>query len=258
MSLIHRNRAPGLAALAFMLAAPALAQQPGQKTFTSAEAATEALVAAAGSQDEAALCALLGPDGKEMVLSGDPAEDAASRSGFVRKYEEMHRLVAEPDGSTVLYVGVENWPTPIPLLQRDAAWYFDTEAGRQEILFRRIGQNELTALRVCGERVVSARAMGYPRIRAGRVVPFFGYAYRTLGRGNRRASGKPAQTFAFVAYPVAYRSSGVMTFIVNQEGTVYERDLGPGTTRLAMGMKGFHPHPGWEKAEELPKAAPAF
>jgi len=249
MSLFNRGGSLTLLAVALAVAAPVQAQQPGQKTFASAEAATAALASAAGSQDEAALLAMLGPEGRTLVVSGDPAEDAASRAGFVRKYEEMHRLVAEPDGSTVLYVGVENWPTPIPLLQREAVWYFDTEAGKDELLFRRIGQNEMTALRVCGERVASARVMGYPRTRPGLAVPFFGYQYRTLSRG------KAGQAFAFVAYPVAYRSSGVMTFMVNQEGIVYERDLGRGTTRIALGMKGFHPRPGWEKAAH---EGPAF
>ena len=130
-----------------------MAQQPGQRTFSSAEEASSALVAAVQSDDEKAMLGLFGPDGKEIISSGDAAEDARGRANFVAKYREMHRLVNEPDGTTTLYIGARNWPTPIPLMNKGNSWYFDTEAGKQEILYRRIGRNELSAIRVCQELV---------------------------------------------------------------------------------------------------------
>ena len=100
---------------------------------------------------------ILGPDGKQIVSSGDDAEDAQSRANFVQKYQEMHRLVKEPDGTTALYIGAENWPTPIPLVNKGNSWYFDTEAGKKEILYRRVGRNELSAIRVCQELVAAQK-----------------------------------------------------------------------------------------------------
>lgn len=147
------------AALAIFVAAgfPArlLAQQAGQKTFSSAEEATKALVAAVRSDDEKAMLEILGPEGKEIVSSGDATQDTQSRADFAKKYDEMHRLVREPAG-TMLYIGAENWPTPIPIVNKDKIWYFDTPAGKMEILFRRVGRNELSAIRVC-EELVSAQ-----------------------------------------------------------------------------------------------------
>jgi len=134
---------------------PCLAQQFGQKTFPSPEDAGSALLAATQSNDEKAMLDVLGPEGKQIVSSGDEAEDAQSRANFVEKYREMHRLVQEPDGTTVLYIGARNWPTPIPLIDKDGSWFFDTEAGKQEILYRRIGRNELSAIRVCQELVAA-------------------------------------------------------------------------------------------------------
>ena len=150
-----------LAALAVLLTGCfltiSLAQQPGQKTFSSAEDASSALVSAAQSNDEKALIDILGPDGKQIVSSGDGTDDAQSRANFVEKYREMHRLVKEPDGTTVLYIGAKNWPSPIPLMDKGGSWFFDTEAGKQEILYRRIGRNELSAIRVCQELVAAQK-----------------------------------------------------------------------------------------------------
>jgi hypothetical protein len=133
-----------VAAAAILLAAclptGSMAQQPGQKTFSSPQEASTALAAAAQRNDEKTMLEILGPDGKQIVSSGDETEDAQSRANFVRKYQEMHRLVKEPDGFT-LYVGAENWPLPIPLVERERSWYFDTEAGRKEILYRRHGSS---------------------------------------------------------------------------------------------------------------------
>src|ERR1019366_6773274 len=134
-----------------------MAQQPGQKTFLSAEEAGNALVAATKNNDEKAMVEILGPDGKQIVSSGDETEDAQSRATFVERYQEMHRLVKEPDGTTVLYIGAHNWPTPIPLVNKGNAWYFDTEAGREEILYRRIGRNEISTIQVCQELVAAQK-----------------------------------------------------------------------------------------------------
>lgn len=150
---------PRLAGLAILMmgcfSLRSVAQQPGQKTFSSAEEASGALLAAAQIDDQKALLDLLGPDGKEIISSGDAAEDARARANFVQKYREMHRLVNEPDGTTTLYIGAKNWPTPIPLATKGGAWYFDTEVAKKEILYRRIGRNELSAIRVCQELVAA-------------------------------------------------------------------------------------------------------
>ena len=278
---------------------PSTAQQPGQKTFSSAEEAGNALLTAAQSNDEKAMLEILGPDGKQIVSSGDETEDANSRANFVKRYQEMHRLVKEPDGTTVLYIGAHNWPTPIPLVNKGNAWYFDTEAGKKEILYRRIGRNELSAIRVCqelgaAEKEYSAQhseyaqkifsdegqhnglywktAEGEPQSPIGPLVasafaksqdgaptPYRGYYYLILTRQGKNGSGgaksyivngKMTGGFAFVAYPAEYRSSGVMTFIVNEDGTVYEKDLGKKTEVLAKAMKEYNPNPSWQKAEE--------
>ena len=152
----YRTTVRELAALAiFFLVgcfpASSLAQQPGQKTFPSSEEAGNSLVAAMQSRNEKALLELLGPDGKQIISSGDEIEDLHARADFVQRYLEMHRLVNEPDGTTVLYIGARNWPTPIPLVHNAHGWYFDTEAGKREILYRRVGRNEMSAIRVCQE-----------------------------------------------------------------------------------------------------------
>jgi len=139
------------------LATCVLAQQRGQKTFASAEEASNALMIAARSNDEKAMLAILGPDGKEIVSSGDPTEDAENSANFARRYQEMHRLVKEPDGTTILYIGAENWPTPIPLMSSGGKWYFDTDAGKKEILYRRVGRNEMSTIHVCREMVAAEK-----------------------------------------------------------------------------------------------------
>ena len=299
---------PKLAAVAILLAAcfPArsMAQQPGQKTFSSPEDASNALVTAAQSNDEKMMLDILGADGKQIVSSGDDVEDAQSRANFVQRYQEMHRLVKEPDRTTVLYIGAENWPTPIPLLNRGNAWYFDTEAGKKEILFRRIGRNEISTISVCqelvaaqkeyystqhneyaqeifsdegqhnglywkaadgepqspiGPLVASAVAKGYAKSPDGAPTPYRGYYYLILKRQGKNgpggaksyiANGKMTEGFAFVAYPAEYGSSGVMTFIVNEDGGVYQKDLGKRTDVLAKAMKEYNPNSSWQKAEE--------
>ena len=157
----HGANFPKLAAGAILLIAcfptGSIAQQEGQKTFSSPEEAANALVSAAQNNNEKAMLEILGPDGKQIVSSGDETEDAQSRANFVERYQEMHRLVKEPNGTTILYIGAKNWPTPIPLVNKGNSWNFDTEAGKKEILFRRIGRNEISTIRVCQELVAAEK-----------------------------------------------------------------------------------------------------
>ena len=155
-----------------------MAQQPGQRTFSSPEEASSALVTAVQGNDEKATLDVLGPDGRHIVSSGDDTEDAHSRAEFVQAYREMHRLVREPDGTTTLYIGAKNWPTPIPLAQKGHSWYFDTDAGKMEILFRRIGRNEISTIRVCQELVAAEK--DYRRIQPEE------YAEKILSDAGRR------------------------------------------------------------------------
>jgi len=132
-------------------------QQQRQKTFSSPEDASNAFVTAVQGNDEKVMLDILGPDGKQIVSSGDETEDANGRANFVQRYQEMHRLVKEPDGTILLYIGAKNWPTPIPLVNKGNSWYFDTDAGKKEILFRRIGRNEISTIRVCQELVAAQK-----------------------------------------------------------------------------------------------------
>lgn len=303
----------GLVALATALLAyfPArsAAQQKGQRTFSSPEEASAAFVAAAQNNDEKTMLEILGPDGKQIVSSGDPTEDAENHANFARKYQEMHRFVKEPDGSVMLYIGAENWPAPIPLVMKGNSWFFDTEAGKREILFRRVGRNELSAIRVCqelvaaqkeyyaaqhneyaqqifsdegqhnglywkvadgepqspiGPLVASAVAEGYNKGQAGPPTPYRGYLFHVLRQQGKHApggaksyitNGKMTEGFAFIAYPAEYRSSGVMTFVVNQDGTVLQKDLGKKTESLGKAMQEFNPDSTWRKADEEPPQA---
>jgi hypothetical protein len=122
-----------------------------QKVFSSAAQASSALFTAAQHNDEQAMLDILGPDARTIVSSGDATEDADNRANFVRRYQEMHRLMKEPDGTITLYVGARNWPVPIPLVGSGSAWHFDTEAAKKEILYRRVGENELSTIRICQE-----------------------------------------------------------------------------------------------------------
>ncbi len=128
-----------------------ITDQAGEQTFSSAAEASQALVTALQSNDRDSLLKLLGASTTDILSSGDETEDKENREQFVQKYQQMHRLLTEPDGTTTLYIGAENWPTPIPLVHKGNTWYFDTAAGRQEIFYRRIGNNELTVIHVCHE-----------------------------------------------------------------------------------------------------------
>ena len=133
--------------LAFAL--PALSQQTGGKTFASPEGASKALYEAAKADDSQAVIAILGASSESIIHSGDPVQDKKTLADFLARYEQMNRVGKQTDGTRVLYLGADNWPFPIPLKQTAAhQWYFDSAAGKQEILFRRIGKNELAAIRV--------------------------------------------------------------------------------------------------------------
>src|SRR5437016_6777907 len=154
--VVSRARCPGrivaLVAVALVIGPPrwSSAAATGARTFASAAEASEALFQAARNGDRHAVEAVLGSaDG--VASCGDESRDAGERERFVEKYQELHRLVREPDGTTVLYIGAENWPFPIPLVSKNGAWYFDSDSGKQEIMFRRVGENEATAIEVCEE-----------------------------------------------------------------------------------------------------------
>ena len=292
--------------LAGSLTPAAFAQQPGQQTFASLKDAAHALFVTMGSQDEQSPLRVLGPAAQVVLSSGDPAEDSDARVGFVVKYQEMHRFVKEPDGTVTLVVGAENWPFPIPLVNNQGKWYFDTDSGKDEILFRRIGRNELAAMDACRQLVeaqkeyfahppsdlpkqfaqklvsdegrhnglywhgasdefdspinplIAYARQNLPTDQVGEHVPFNGYMFRILtsqgphapgGAKNYVVDGKMTGGFALVAYPAEYRSSGVMTFIVDESGTTFEKDLGPNTTKLAEAMTAYDPDSTWQKAE---------
>src|SRR5579863_7565531 len=156
-SIVVLLLAVGFLLLVVGLAGSSFAQESQPRTFPSPGEASDALFQAAQKQDEPALEAMLGA-GKEITSSSDDEEDKLEREQFSQKYEEMHRLVQEPDGSVVLYIGAENWPFPIPLVSKNGLWYFDSETGKQEILFRRIGENEATAIEVAEEFAMASNA----------------------------------------------------------------------------------------------------
>jgi len=235
------------------------AQVSQPRRFSSPGEAGEALFQAAQKADEPALEAILGA-GKEVTSSSDEEEDKLEREQFTKKYQEMHRLVQEPDGSTFLYVGAENWPFPIPLASKNGEWYFDSDQGKQEILFRRIGENETTAIEVCEEFAMAnnaraAKAASYDPITqfaeslasAGTAnadnkesTPFHGYYFRIVANNSAsQESGrsKRHRGLILVAYPAEYQASGVKTFVVTWRGTVFEKDLGPDTTTVAPQIK---------------------
>jgi len=283
----------------------ARAQLTPQKTFPSADAACEALVRAVQEQDQLALTEILGPSANRLI-SDDHEEELNNRRQFVEKYREMHRLVSELDGKTILYVGAENWPVPIVLSRGTRGWSVDPVASSKEVLVRRIGRNELMTIEVCRELVKAQNeyhsvahdgegkefalrflsddgrhnglywkiSEGEPKSPVGQLLTlaspddankqttepqsFHGYFFRILTRQGPHARGgaknyvvndKLTGGFAFVAYPAKYKSSGVMTFIVNRDGVVYQKDLGPRTLVRATALTQYDPDATWKKVE---------
>ena len=290
----------GTIVLAVSLGSLSYAQKPIQETFSSAEEASHALFVAVQTDNPEALMQVLG-GGKDLVSSNDEMEDKLEREKFAQKYQEMHRLVRESDGTTVLYVGAENWPFPVPLVLKSGAWYFDSDSGAKEILFRQVGENEATAIETCHELVratkprataatstemasnemttaetmnaatgnehVSQYAQTFVTTHAtnvGNETPaekasgaFHGYYFRILSgplKSRAGAKGNDSRAGAgsgdiFIAYPVEYRSSGVMTFIVTGDDVVYEKDLGRNTVTLAVKMTARSLNSSWHRVE---------
>ena len=289
-----------------VLQGPALAAKSIQKTFESPEAALEALVKALRDDNEKELLAVFGPGSETLVWSGDAVDDRERREIFVKLYEDKNRLEAVGDKKVIVHVGNNDWPFPIPIVKAGKNWRFDTKQGKQEILNRRIGENEHDAIQTClaivdaqreyatmdrdgdglleyaqkfhstpgkhdglywetkpgekpsplGPLVARARDEGYTAEKTPE--PYNGYFFRMLKAQGKSAKGgaysylvkdKMVGGFAIVAYPAAYATSGVKTFIVNHGGVVYQKDLGPGTAKKAKAMKEFNPDKTWEKAE---------
>jgi DUF2950 family protein len=277
-----------------------------QEQFDTPDDAVNALVGAAKSGDAKAIIAVLGPDGEAIVSSGDPVADKNTREKFVSAYEAKHTIELEGNGTQSLTIGEDDWPFPIPLISNGGKWQFDTKEGLGEILRRRIGRNELSAVQVSlayvqaqneyatldpeglgrgvyaqrivsrtgkkdglywptaegetpsplGELAAQASAEGY---KAGeKPIPYHGYYYRILTRQGAGApggaydylvKGKMKGGFALIAVPAEYGNSGIMTFMVNHDGGVLEKDLGPDTTKLARKIDAFAPDQGWSKTD---------
>jgi hypothetical protein len=286
----------------------ALAQQGNEKTFATPGDATLALYNAVKSGDSQTVAAIFGSNSNDILHTGDDVVDKNMAVNFIRRYEQMHRVVIEPDQTATLYIGAENWPFPISIVKNSSgAWYFDTENGKTEILQRRVGTNENDAIEILhalvdaqhdyaaetrdgektkhyalkflsdegkqnglywktadnapqspiGPLLVSATSEGYTP-QQGKQAPFHGYYYRILTRQGAAAKGgardyvvdgELTRGFAFLAYPAEYRNSGVMTFIVNQSGVVYQKDLGPQTSEVAAAMKEYNPDDSWEQVD---------
>jgi len=280
-----------------------------QKGFASPEEAVKAFVASMKADDNKELVAIFGPQAKDVIYSGDPVSDRMRRETFINNYDTKNSLAQEGE-KTFLIIGEKDWPFPIPLIKKGDQWFFDTKAGKEEILNRRIGDNELNTIQTMlaivdaereyamkdrnsdrvleyadkfrsdpgkknglywetkegeepsplGELVADARAGGY--MKAGtneKPMPFHGYYFRMLKKQGKHAPegafdyvvrGKQIGGFAVVAYPAKYGNSGVMTFIVNHDGVVYQKDLGKNTTGAAKAMKAFDPDKTWKKIEE--------
>ena len=280
-----------------------------QQVFPTASAAVTALVAADKANDMKALSSILGPDSDQILSSGDPVADKNARDEFVRRYDEMHRLAYDDQGRVILYIGAGNWPVPIPLIKKDSGWVFDTAAGKDELLYRRIGRNELFTIKVLedladaqseyasaahdggtegafaqkilsdagkqnglywetaegqpespiGPLVAKATAAGYKRDSGDNPIPFHGYYYKILTGQGRNApggakkyvvDGKMTNGFAFLAYPAEYRASGVMTFMINQDGVIVQKDLGPDTAKLSSAISEYNPDKTWQEVDE--------
>jgi Protein of unknown function (DUF2950) len=313
MSLMTRTKGRAVLfvffALIICLTACNKSEKHSVKTFASPDAAGEGLLNAAKSGDPNAVLGIFGPESKEIIFSGDPVQDKSTVDAFKSAYGMMHRWRKMPDQAQILLIGADNFAFPIPLKKNNAGeWYFDTAAGKDEILSRRIGRNELAIMDVCGA-LADAQAEyfatahkdgeakqyalkfisdsgqqnglywdsheGEPRSPLGPLVafatgegyaakpdshvPFHGYYFHILTRQGSNApggakdyvvGGKMVGGFAFVAYPAEYRNSGVMTFIINQDGVLLQKDLGKSTTDTATAMSEFNPDATWTTAVE--------
>jgi len=293
--------------LLFVLGWHAVAIGAGeQRRFETLEQAVQALVSATRDGNQKALIDILGPEGRPLVSSGDAVVDRNRFQRFVTAYDEAHRLQGG-DGKVVLYVGADDYPFPIPLVPDGPDWRWDSLAGRDEVVSRQIGRNELEVIEVClayvdaqreyyaqnptgspmleyaqrigsspgkrdglywpakpgeppsplGPLVAQARATGYQSLGRTR-VPYHGYLYGVLreqgpdadgGAYAYVAHGHMLGGFGLIAFPASYGTSGVMTFIVNHDGVVYQKDLGPNTGRIAAATKSFNPDRTWQRVD---------
>ena len=289
-----------------MFQGAALAAKPTKKTFGTPEAAVEALVKALRDHNEKELVVIFGPGSKTLISSGDPVDDRERREGFVRLYGEANRLEPAGDKKLIVHGGKNDWPFPIPIVKVGESWRFDMKQGREEILNRRVGENELDTIQTClaivdaqreyaaldrngdgllayaqkfystrgktdglywevnpGEKPspmgpLVAKAQGEGYMPEEKPAPYNGYFFRILTAQGKNAKGgaysylvkgKMVGGFAVVAFPATYAVSGVKTFIVNHDGVVYQKDLGPKTGKLAKNMKTYDPDKTWEKVE---------
>ena len=281
----------------------------GQKSFASPQQAVAALVAAVQDEKEGELIAILGPGSEDLTSSGDRVADRNGRARFLQAYTENNNLAQEDENRMVLFVGSKDYPFPIPIVRQGNAWRFDTQAGKDEILNRRIGRNELHTIEVmqaytdaqreyvCMERdgvgpgfaqkfssseggkdglyweaveggeespfgplIARATREGYDsNLDKEPPEPFHGYFFKILkGQGEHAdggmydyvVDGNMVLGFALVAYPAKYGVSGIMTFIINQEGVIYEKDLGEETSMAAAAMTSFDPDDTWHSYAE--------
>jgi hypothetical protein len=278
-----------------------------QKSFTSPEEAVKAIVTAARNNDENELLSIYGADAKDLIFSGDKVADKQRRENFLAKYDEKNKLVRE-GSSAILIIGKNDWPFPIPVTKKGDAWFFDTQKGKEEVLNRRIGENELYTIQTClaivdaqreyamidrdgdnlheyaekfasdpgkknglywatkegeepsplGELLVKAKSEGYSKKGKTGPVPYHGYYYRILKAQGKNApggaydyvvKGSMLGGFAVVAWPAKYGNSGVMTFIVNHDGVVYQKNLGENSEKIAKAMTKYDPDKTWKKAQ---------
>ena len=292
----------GAALLLVAWVAPASAQE----VFGTPEAAVEALVAAAKARDRDTVLKILGADGADVVSSGDQVADRNAGTVFLEAYDEQNSLEPEGDDTAILVIGEDEWPFPIPLVKTDGKWAFDTEAGLEEILLRRIGRNELSAMQAALAYVVAQteyadhnvdgrqpplyaqRFLSSPGQKDGlywastseddesplgalfaeaseegyefgnEPTPYHGYYYRILTRQGADAKGgafdyvvdgRMIGGFALIAYPAIYGNSGIMTFMVNHDGVIFQKDLGPETVEIVGEIQDFDPDDSWSAVE---------
>jgi hypothetical protein len=316
--MFNRSRSTSflLFCCAFFLALGCASTQPtqptGQTRFDSPQAAADSLVTALRAHNTEQLNKIFGPDGGEILSSGDPVADQAGVERFLAAYDAKHRLDTDSNGQNTLIVGPQDWPFPVPIVKTDGKFTFDTEAGKDEILNRRIGRNELATEMVClaivdaqrdyvalrpmggdlpvyarrlmstpgtkdglywptqegeppspmGPLVALASAEGYratTRVAGQPPPPYHGYRYKLLtaqgpsaegGSIDYVVDGKLIGGFAVVAWPAQYGNSGIMSFITNHNGVVYQKDLGEDTEKIAQAMTEFDPGPGWTKTAD--------
>jgi len=281
-----------------------------QKSYASPEEAVKVLIDAIKANNNQELLAIFGPEGKEIISSGDEVADKNARERFLSDYEEKNKLEEETPDKVVLDVGSDDWPFPIPIVKKGERWVFDTKDGKDELLSRRIGRNELNTIQVMhayvdaqreyvskgrdgkgdiefaqkiistegkhdglywkakereeespfGPLIAEAVKGGYTlkKKQGGQPIPYHGYFFKILKAQGKDApggqyvyvvNGKMILGFALLAYPASYGSSGIMTFIINQDDAVYQKDLGKNTAKIAESITKYNPDSTWKKAE---------